>query len=56
MTNQDALLLTVIIFLGIIAYLFISDEMQWTYNMDRTFRKHKKKKGLVQKKTDQGWV
>ena len=56
MTNQDTLLLTIVIFIGIIAYITIIEELNWTYNVDRTFRKHKKKKGLVQKKTDQGWV
>jgi hypothetical protein len=55
MSNQDTLLLTIVIFLGIIAYLVISDEYSWIYNHDRTFRKHKKKRGLVQKKTEKGW-
>jgi len=55
MTNQDTLLLTIVIFIGIIAYLTISEEYKWTYSHDRKYRKHKKKTGLVQKKTEKGW-
>jgi hypothetical protein len=50
MNNQDTLLITVILGLGLICYFIIKEEFSWIYSQNRTIRKHKKT-GQIQKKT-----
>jgi len=54
MNNQDTVLITVILGLGLICYFVIKEEFSWTYSKDRRVRKHKKT-GEIQKKTYSGW-